>query len=505
MRKNFLLGGLLSLSIFTANALQCSQLIKFDNCNDTIKIVSVVPESEKGIKHKKPLLFFDNPVKLQGTYSLSSVLSILGNAGINVKIEDDISNPTLLLNLETASIKEFLDTICKQANIWCSYDPIKREVKIRKYKTFVVEFTPEGKITFSLGGSGGTGGSGSEEGGGSSGSGSGGGSVGGTGQSFSYTVENVSADEIIGAIKQSFPNAKIYPSPTGYIMFVADPRTYREITRFFEERQKRQERVFVEVELIRIDLKREYQWGINWSGLTDIGNIGSLTHLGYSLSFKPIAGGDMGKFVLTTKGGDERALLTMLSKYGKVYKVDSYYAQTFTGTPLPFRNYKLVRYFTISTETDENGEVYPETELNQDEVGFRGVLTIYKREKGKYKYYVDGAVDISAIADWISVNLGKNAEVKAPEIVGQTFKISAPLTNLYSTIIVGGFRSKGINKDTAGNPILMNSPAIGWLFKGKEDMSETSEFIVVIHLKPSAEEWGDKTWLEKAGEKIFNE
>lgn len=439
-----------------------------------------------------PLWYFPNPVKVYGRYTLSSLLSILGNAGINVVIEDNIGNPTLLLTLETSSIKEFLNVICTQANIWCKYDPIKREVKISKYKTFVAEFTPEGKISFSLGGSSGNSGGGSNNGNG--------GSLGG--QSFSYSIQNISAEYFIEAIKQYFPKAKIYASPQGYIMFKADPQTYRDIVRYFTEKEKREERVYVDVELIRIDLKKQYQYGINWSGITDIGNINGLRHLGYGFSFNTITAGDMGNFTLLTAQGNPQALFTFLSQYGKIYKVDEYYAQTKTGTPLPFRNYKLVRYFTVSVETDANGNAIPNAELNEDEVGFRGVITVYKREKGPYKYYVDGVIDLSAVSDWVSVNIAGN-QLTAPEIVGQTFKISTPLKSLYSTIIVGGFRSKGIDNNAEGMPGIMNIPGIGWLFKGKKDLSQNSEFLVVIHLRPAKEEATNTTWLERAGEEIF--
>jgi len=499
--KKILILGLLSLNSF---ALPISDLFQEGNKTKGIKIVSVEPYSTQNVEKKNPLLYFPNPVKVFGEYKLSSLLSILGNAGINVVIEDKIDNPTLLMNLETSSIQEFLNIVCKQANIWCSYDPVLRVVKIRKYKTFTVEFTPEGKITFSLGGGGGggNGGGGGGNGGNEGGNGGNGGGGGGGGQSFSYTISNLSAEDFINLVKEYFPTAKIWASQQGYIMFSADPRTYREIVKYFKEKEKREERIYVDVELVRIDLKKEYQWGLNWSGIADIGRIQGLRHLQYSFQFLPLTTGDMGKFALLTSSGGERALFTLLSQYGKVYKVDSYYAQTRTGTPLPFRNYKLVRYFTVSVETDQNGNAIPNAELQQDEVGFRGVITVYKREKGEYKYYVDGAVDLSAIADWITVNIAGN-QLTAPEIVGQTFKISTPLRNLYSTIIVGGFRSKGINKNTNGMPGLMNSPAIGWLFKGKKDMSQTSEFLVVIHLRPAVEETSPETWLEQAGEEIF--
>jgi hypothetical protein len=492
----------LTLFAVPAFALPLNQVVgcSENKVKDEIKIVQIKEPTpqKKGISK---LEFFPNEVKLVGQYTLKDVLTILANAGINVEILDNIGNPTLILSLETASIKEFLKTVCTQANIWCDYDPIRRKAVIRKYKKFVVEFTPEGKNVFSLGQTSNENGGGSGGGNGGEGGNAGGGSS--SGQTFGYYIENVSATEFINLIKQYFPQAKIYASQQGYIMFRADPRTYREIVEFFKEREEREERVYVEVDLIRIDLKHQYQWGIDWSGLTDIGDIGKLKHLTWHLTFNPIATGDMGAIGLATDM-DTKALFTWLSQYGRVFKVDGYYAQTKTGTPLPFRNYKLIRYFTITAEQGQNGNVEPKVEINTDEVGFRGVITVYKRKHGPYKYYVDGVVDLSAVADWITLAFNGN-EIKAPEIQGQTFKIATPLQSLYSTIIVGGFRSKGFTGQDKGTPYLDEMPGINWLFKGKEDMRETSEFLVVVHLEPAGEEIGNKVWIEEVGEEISNE
>jgi len=479
-----------------ALALPLKQVVSYpeDKVKSEIKIVQIkepVPQKKGVLK----LEFFPNEVKLVGQYTLKDVLAILANAGINVEILDNIGNPTLMLSLETASIKEFLNTVCAQANIWCDYDPITRKAVIRKYKKFVVEFTPEGKNIFALGQSGSTGGN---NGGNNEGNGQGSAS----GQTFGYYIENVSATEFIELIKQYFPQAKIYASQQGYIMFRADPRTYREIVEFFKEREEREERVYVEVDLIRVDLKHQYQWGIDWSGLTDI-SIGGLKHITWHFTFNPITTGDMGAVGLASDVSPA-ALFTWLSQYGRVYKVDGYYAQTKTGTPLPFRNYKLIRYFTITAQQDQNGNVEPDVEINTDEVGFRGVITVYKRKHGPYKYYVDGVVDLSAVADWITLTFNGNV-IKAPEIQGQTFKIATPLQSLYSTIIVGGFRSKGFTGTDKGTPYLDEMPGINWLFKGKEDMRETSEFLVVVHLEPAGEEIGNKVWIEEVGEEISNE
>jgi len=435
--------------------------------------------------------YFQKVVSVKGIYSVGELLSLLSNGGINIDIEGNIDlNKKVFVSVTTKSVNDFIKTVCSSADIWCKYDPLTGKLTVSPYRYLTVNFDPEGSLTFSLGG---------EESGGSSQQGE---NKNLFNQSFAYRIANLDFPTFLEKLKSAFPDIRQIPSEKGFVIFRVTPSQYRELLRWVRERQKRTERLYADIELIRVDLNKNFQWGINWGGFTKFGDIGSLRTLNYQFTYLPITTGDAGKFVLVTKGGNERALFSWLSKYGKVYKVDSFYTQGVTGTPIPFRNYKLVRYFTVTVEQDQNGNAYPDVQINQDEVGFRGVLTIYKRGDGKY--YVDGAVDISAVADWIEINYNGNT-LKAPEITGKSFRIATTLDSLYSTIIVGGFRSKGYSGNTEATPGLSEIPGLGWLFKGKEDMKETSEFLVVIRLRPSREETEYPVWLEKVGDSITGE
>jgi len=316
----FFLLGLLAAG--TAFSLPLSDLL-----NETQNLPGIeVVKLENPFKEEAPkgFFYFNRILTVKGVYSVGKLLSLLANAGINVEVSGDMDlDRRVFLAITTKSVSEFVRTFCTSADLWCDYDPLVGKLRIRRYKYLTVNFNPEGKLTFSLG----TGGGMSDQSGESSEIGK---------QSFSYRIENMDFPTFLEKLRSAFPKIPQIPSEKGFVIFKVTPSQYDEIKRWVEEREKRSQRLYASIELIRVDLSKNFQWGINWGGFTEFGDIGSLRTLRYSFTYKPITTGDSGQFVVVTKGGDERALFTWLSKYGKVYKVDSFYTQGVTGTPHTF-------------------------------------------------------------------------------------------------------------------------------------------------------------------------
>ena len=437
---------------------------------------------------------FKHTVSLTGHVRLYDAFSLLMNEGVKVITQGQIENKDLILAVKTKSISDFINKVCQSADLWCNYDQIGKVLKVEKDRMFTVDFTPEGKIVFSIG-SQGTGGE--TEGGEGEGGQTGEGTQGGTssGQSLTYAKENLSGDEAIDLFEKMF-GVKVYPSAEGFLMFSATPSQWERIRRYFEEREKRREIVYAEIQLLRIDLKDQFKWGINWSGITKASLFKGIKTIGFGVNSGLITEGDQATVSLLTKAGEEKALITALSQYGKVHKVDSWYYQMVTGTPVPFRNYQLVRYFTMGA-VQNNNTTETTVEVNEDEVGFRGVLSLYKEKNG---YYVDGFIDLSAITDFLVLRT-TDGELKAPQIEGKSFRIMTKLPSLNRTLVIGGFRVKGFSSTDTGTPVLSRIPILGYLFKGKENLKENSEFVVLITLKPA--KYGKSQKIEDA-EKVIN-
>ena len=430
---------------------------------------------------------FRKPVEIVGNTTLMQALSILVNEGYNVVVDSSVQDKQILVAVKTMSVKDYVNRICESADLWCSIDTTKKEIKLEKTKTFVLDVLPEGKVRFFIGSNGGnnSGQSGSGQSGGTSSDSTS--STSSTpsrssGQSTSYSIENVNGEEVLSLLQNNF-GIKLFPSETGFLMAEVTPKQWNLVREYFEERAKRKEVIKAEISLLRVDLNNQYQWGIDWSAFSKL-ITSSVSGISYGVNSSIIPDTQDRSFIsIKNKQGATKGLLTALQTFGNVHKVDSWYYQMTTGTPVVFRNYQLVRYFTVGAVQSQSS-TETTVEVNEDEVGFRGVLSIYKNKQG---YYVDGFIDLSSITGYIEANL-RGGVLKAPLIDGKSFRISTELSDLNQTLIIGGFRVKGIESTDKGVPLLSEIPILGYLFKGKQDLRSNSEFVVFITLKPAQEQ-----------------
>ncbi len=306
-----------------------------------------------------------------------------------------------------------------------------------------------------------------------------------SGRTLSYFAKNVSYQEFV-TLLSSFLNVEVIPSPLGFIQFELSPSQYEKVMRYFSEAEKRTEIVNVDIRLLRVDLRDEFKWGIDWNAFFSGFRVGEVTRVTAGISSTPFTVGEPKAVIgLVERGKTEpSAIIEALQTYGEVHTVDSWQYQMKTGTPIPFANYRLERYFTIGvSQSQATTEII--AEVNEDEVGFRGSLAVFK--KGDGGYYVDGFIDISLITDYTEVQLPGGGIQRAPNIEGKGFRISTQLSSLNKMIIVGGFRTMGISSEDRGVPLLQKIPILGYLFKGKRDLKRNSEFVVLITLRPAEE------------------
>jgi len=303
-------------------------------------------------------------------------------------------------------------------------------------------------------------------------------------------------------------NVTTYPGKNGYIQFEVSPSKYKKIKKYFTERDARRELINAQIEIYRIDLKDAFKFGINWNMFTNFvfkgvnglqfqqnGKIlDPAVNNGGFISFRDKAlYGQIEDYIQANKDKltlDEiqalrqkayTGIIQALEEFGKVYKVDSYSNQFFTGEYIPFGNYETIKYFTIGSTGGDDPE--PITEINSENVGFQGSLIVNKKKDG---YDINGIIEESAITGFTSVNT-QFGEVKAPNTTAKNIRIKTHLSNLGRTIIIGGFRVKGLDKKTSFTPYTGNIPLFGYLFKNKDDLTQNSEFVVVIHLRKAKE------------------
>jgi len=402
---------------------------------------------------------------VQGSTSLYKALGVLIKDNVNIVFNEGVKDTPIALSVRSDNIGDYIDKVCTTANVWCEYDG--KNVKVDDKKTFYITSPIRGKINFSMGGAQGSGGASQ-----STTDGDGSAMASKASQSVSYSIENIDFKELVGQLQEQF-QIDMYPSANGFFMFNGTPKQHKLITAFFNEYQSKQELIYVRLQLLRVDLKNQFQYGVDWT------KFGKLSIGGYAL----VGSGTFGNTLtegakVGVTGSNADGAITALNTFGNVHMVDNFYNQTLTGKLIPFSNYKLIRYFTTGTSQSETS-TETTIEIKEDEVGFKGNMVVTKSDNG---YYIDGIIELSTVFDFITLQLDEG-EIKAPEIVGKTVRVSTKMNKLGNTIIIGGFRSKGMDNTEKSVPLLGEIPAIEWLFSGKDNQSLNSEFIVLLTLE----------------------
>ncbi|MBX6424120.1 hypothetical protein [Thermosulfurimonas sp. F29] len=424
---------------------------------------------------------FDPPIRVAGRVPLSEVLRLVHERGYEVSVDPDAGNPGVVFFGEVRRLSELARKVCFPADVWC-FSLDGKTVRVARTLYVFVEETPEGKTTFTTAASTVGHGSGSETGSSTEETATGGASVNAvSGRSSSYSIENLTFDEVVDLLTEKF-RVPLYPSGEGFIMFRATPKQYREIMAYFRERDRRREDLIVEVELYRVDLNRNVRYGIDWQAVVRRAFVlGNISAFAFGTHINEFTATDLqGRFTLVTNAGTEAAILSALEEYGRVHKVDSWHYRMVTGSVVPFSNYELVRYFTIG-ETSTDTSTSTTAEINEDEVGFRGVLGVYRLRNG---YSIEGSIELSVITGFVEQTIDRDGHVlRAPNLAGKFLRIHTRVPELGKTLVIGGFRSKGLERHDRSTPLLRDIPILGWLFKGKEDLTTDSEFVVFITLR----------------------
>lgn len=414
---------------------------------------------------------------LKGHTTLLKALSKLTQYKVNITFNNDVKDTDVKVSVDTYNFDEYIAKVCTAGNVWYEFDG--KNLNIFSTKTFTVSMPVRGTVTFSVGDSGGS--SGGSSGGGdelSLGGGDSGGSSGGSAKSMSYSINNTSFEQLIDQLQSRF-DVPMYPSTAGFYMFRATPLQYEVLNDYFDEIEKRREQIVVDLQLLRIDLKDQYKWGVDWNNLGNIA-LGSKSAT-FNGNFNTFTDGDVkGGFNILNSDGSVLGVIEAVNEFGEVHKVDSYYSQMMTGAVLPFNKFELVRYFTIgSTSTQTSSEVT--YEVQEDEVGFKGSVAVTKVKHG---YAVDGYIELSAVTDYITQALGGDAgEITAPIIQGNSLKIETRISQLNRTIVAVGFRTKGIQNKDRGLPYLQDLPLVGYFFGNKDNLEQNSEFIVLLTIR----------------------
>jgi MSHA type pilus biogenesis protein MshL len=262
-------------------------------------------------------------------------------------------------------------------------------------------------------------------------------------------------------------------------LYVKDsPQVIRSVARLvqhYKEMLGRQ--IHIEARIIEVVLSDEYQYGINWEALRNLGDGATLLNTAsWSMGNGLLLSGQSGEWSLGSAVnalntfGDTKVVSnpSIRSKHGKPAMIS-------VGTSFTYK--KSVETTTTSTATDSDTT----TEVEVSTV-FDGLIL------GVVPFIEDNG-RITLLINPIKSDV--NRESLVPEAVGDGQSISLPevrIKEISTTIdlhdgdvvILGGLIDKQAVTDDNGIPFFSAIPVLGYLFKNELNREETRELVIIL-------------------------
>lgn len=390
---------------------------------------------------------------------------------------------TFYISESRKNVERVIDLFCTVADVDCEYDGEKRLLKINPYRVQVLDygFFMDYSVSNSLGLGELSGGSVSSDTSTTgtttttTSSGTESTTAGGTGFGVAETYKEFVYKVLAGLRSKE---GRVFVSKRGYIVVVDRPSAVERIKKVWEKEVKKQEPVVLNVKVIRVDLTKNKETGIDWDGI--IGKVfgADATSFSFSTDFNlPNRG-----VTFTFDSSKLNFLFKALKEYGDVKIVYDWTVKARNGIPVVFADIQSIPYITesviISGETSETAAT-PEFV----DVGFKITTMgsfVKKCKKGVCQKKYEGQAFIS-ISDLVKIeNLGTEDDpYYVPNVKFSSAAIPFELRSNES-IVITSFKTTRKERSQEGIPILMNIPLFGGLFKYSKDYSGVSEFVIVI-------------------------
>jgi len=264
--------------------------------------------------------------------------------------------------------------------------------------------------------------------------------------------------------------------PTGFIYVKDYPSRVKAVEEMLNIDNDKREEVYIKITILRIDYKKEYESGINWSKVFEGFKVGS-----------PIAYNIGTDFLSTLKDQKDNVFsfgykdtlnnlnlaIKALGRYGNVKIVHSWETRAITGSVIPFDLTQLVWYSYGSIVQVVNNQTITSPQISNTQVGLS--ITLNPTRHGD-DYLLNTAVRMSNVVS--SQTIG---DLTFPVI--EDNKVSVPIKmKAGEQIAISGFKIRRAEKTSVGIPILSSIPILEYLFGYRSSQNSTSEIAVVISL-----------------------
>lgn len=393
---------------------------------------------------------------------------------------------TFYVSASKKEVKKVINLFCTVADVDCEYDGEKKLLKVNPYRVEIFDygFFMNYSVGNSLGlGELSTGGSNVSVISGSSstttGTSSSGVSSTTTGEGTGFGIAESYKEfvyKVLAGLRSK--EGRIFVSKRGYVVVVDRPSAVERIKKVWKKEVKKQEPVVLNVKVIRVDLTKNRETGIDWDGIINKIFGADATSFSFSTEFNLPKKG----VTFTFDSSKLNFLFRALREYGDVKIVYDWTVKARNGIPVVFADIQSIPYITetvvVSGETTQTAST-PEFVDVGLKITTVGSFTRKCRGKVCQRKY-EGHAFIS-ISDLVKIeNLGtKDDPYYVPNVKFSSAAIPFDLKSNES-IVITSFKTTRKERSQEGIPILMNIPLFGGLFKYSKDYSGVSEFVIII-------------------------
>lgn len=265
-------------------------------------------------------------------------------------------------------------------------------------------------------------------------------------------------------------------------LYVKDrPKAIRSVARLvhhYKTMLRRQ--ILIEARIIEVSLSDQYQYGIDWSVLSDVSDAATeLTNASWSLGNGLVLGGTSGDFSITSAVdalnlfGDTKVVSnpTIRSKHGQPSIIS-------VGTSYSYK--KSVE--TTRTTSGSTEDISTEVEVSTVFDGLILGVVPFIDESGRITLLINpikSDVDQTSLEDQ---EVGEGLSISLPRVSIKELSSTIALNN-GDVAILGGLIDKRVVTDNRGVPFLSGIPVLGYFFKHEDERDEIRELVILLRVR----------------------
>lgn len=294
--------------------------------------------------------------------------------------------------------------------------------------------------------------------------------------SSAVTDEGVNA--IIDSIRKILsPQGIVAYLSSGFIYVKDRPSRLRAVESVLKMDNSKREEIRLKITLLRIDYRKEYETGINWSALLGGAKNSSPVKIDTGVNFLGNLTGDSNvSFIKFTNSADTiSTVIKALSAYGDVSIVHTWQTRAMSGVTLPFELVQDVWYNGGTTVQVINNQTITSQQISKETVGLKITVNPVLQTDGRY--LVNTAINISNV-----VGFQKVGDQELPQTEKNSVTVPIKMSK-DDTVAISGFKIKNKDSSFEGVPFLSGIPILKHIFGHTKTTEKTSELSILISIE----------------------